>query len=425
MVAITVYCIYVSNISKVISACRICKLAALETLIDFGQIALTGVFYDDGKNAEKVSLVLSRCTNCGLVQLGNDYSHNILYGNSYGYESHLNMTMVKHLQSKAQTLERRYLSHVRQPVVVDIASNDGTLLAGYSISNSVKIGIDPLINVLSDYYPKNTKKLNTFFSSSAYWNCHNSNANLVTSLSVLYDLEDPVIFASQIFEILADDGIWHFEQSYLPMMLQTNSYDTICHEHLLYLTLHDIINILNQTGFQLKSVSTNNVNGGSIAVTAIKSKKNYALTPFAEFLLMQEIENRIINGDKIKSFISEFQNHSKNLKDLITKYKRMGFDVVGLGASTKGNSLIQLSGIDNNDVRVIGEVNSRKFSKQTPGSAIPIVPEGNILSNATDKTIAVVFPWHFRENLIEKFHDYLMSGGKLLFPLPQIEVVEV
>jgi len=415
----------VSNVSKAISVCRICKLAALETLIDFGQIALTGVFYDDGKNAERVSLVLSRCTNCGLVQLGNDYSHTILYGSSYGYESHLNMSMVKHLQSKAQTLERRYLSNIKDPVVVDIASNDGTLLAGYSISNSVKIGIDPLINVLSDYYPRNAKKLNTFFSSSAYWNCHQLQANLVTSLSVLYDLEDPVGFASQIFEILADDGIWHFEQSYLPMMLQTNSYDTICHEHLLYLTLHDIINILDQTGFQLKSVSTNNINGGSISVTAIKSKKNYALTPFGEFLLRQEKANRIIDGYRIKSFIGEFQNHSKNLKDLITKYKRMGFDVVGLGASTKGNSLIQLAGIDSNDIRIIGEVNPRKFRKQTPGSAIPIVPESEILSNATNKTIAVVFPWHFRENLIEKFHYYLMSGGKLLFPLPQIEVVEV
>lgn len=414
-----------STISEKISVCRICKVSALEQLIDFGQIALTGVFFENGRDVKRAPLLLDRCTNCGLVQLGHNYSHTELYGNSYGYESHLNMSMVKHLLSKAQTLERRYLMHIKDPVVVDIASNDGTLLAGYASSNIFKIGIDPLINVVSDHYPKNSKKINSFFSSETYWKCHDSQANLVTSLSVLYDLEDPVSFASQIFEILAEEGIWHFEQSYLPMMLQTSSYDTICHEHLLYLSLNDIMKILIQAGFQLKSASVNNVNGGSLSVTAIKSKNMHPASPFVEFLLSQEAENGILDGRQVKSFVESLEIHSKNFKNLISNYKDKGFDVVGLGASTKGNALIQLSGLSNSDIRVIGEVNPRKFSKQTPGSAILIVPEDDIVSNATEKTIAIVFPWHFRENLLEKLHGYLNAGGKLLFPLPQLEVVEV
>ena len=183
--------------------------------------------------------------------------------------------------------------------------------------------------------------------------------------------------------------------------------------------------ILIQAGFQLKSASVNNVNGGSLSVTAIKSKNMQPASPFVEFLLRQEAENGILDGRQVKSFVESLEIHSKNFKNLISNYKDKGFDVVGLGASTKGNALIQLSGLSNSDIRVIGEVNPRKFSKQTPGSGILIVPEDDIVSNATEKTIAIVFPWHFRENLLEKLHGYLNAGGKLLFPLPQIEVVEV
>jgi hypothetical protein len=414
-----------SNSTKKVSACRVCKVSSLEVLIDFGQIALTGVFIENGKTVKKEPMVFTRCLSCGLIQLGHNYSHIDLYGDSYGYESHLNSSMVKHLQQKARTLERMYLIDIEKPVVVDIASNDGTLLSGYQGPNIQKIGIDPLISVLSDHYPKNCKKVSTFFSSQEYWKSHNSEAHLVTSLSVIYDLEDPVNFARQVFEILSEEGIWHFEQSYLPLMLQTNSYDTICHEHLLYLSLHNIVNILEMSGFKLKEVSINSVNGGSISVTAIKTKLNLPLSPFAEFLMNQEKNSGIIDGSKVKAFLETYKTHSADLKDLISSYKSSGYDVVGFGASTKGNSLIQLLRLDANDIRVIGEINPRKFGKQTPGSSIPIVAEEEIIRSTNNKTVAVVFPWHFRENLLSSLEAYFSLGGKLLFPLPQIEVSEI
>ena len=414
-----------SNITKKVSGCRVCKVSSLEALIDFGQVALTGVFIEKGETVKKEPMVFVRCLSCGLVQLGHNYSNIDLYGDSYGYESHLNSSMVNHLKQKARTLEKMYLINIEKPVVVDIASNDGTLLSGYQNPNIQKIGIDPLIPVLSDHYPKNCKKVSTFFSSQEYWKSNNSEAHLVTSLSVIYDLEDPVHFASQVFEILAEEGIWHFEQSYLPLMLKTNSYDTICHEHLLYLSLHNIVNILEKSGFKLKEVSVNNVNGGSISVTAIKTKVTLPPSPFANFLLDQEKDSGIVDGSKVRAFLETYKTHSADLKNLILSYKSSGYDVVGFGASTKGNSLIQLLKLDRNDIRVIGEINPRKFGKQTPGSAIPIVAEEEIIRSANNKTIAVVFPWHFRENLLSSLETYLSLGGKLLFPLPQIEVSEI
>ena len=417
------YNFLVIELAQRIQECRVCENVDFELVIDFGQMCLTGVFQSNGASVPKAPLVLQRCTKCSLVQLGHNYPQEYLYGDSYGYESHLNSSMTEHLQQKARMLEEKFLKLIDNPVVVDIASNDGTFLSGYKSDRIIKIGIDPLIMLVTDCYPSNAIRVPEFFSTSAFKNTGVNQANLVTSLSVIYDLEKPVEFAKQIYQILADGGVWHFEQSYLPLMLQTNSYDTICHEHLLYLSLTDIERILTLSGFQLIDASINSVNGGSIAVTAMKTKKNVEKSPFVCYLLRQELETGIINGSRINLFSDEFMQHSNALKSLLNEYKGKGFDLIGLGASTKGNVLLQAAGIDSTLIRAIGEVNPRKFGKQTPGSSIPIVPENTLLTEISEKTIAIVLPWHFRENLLRRHEKYLSQGGKLLFPLPRIEMV--
>lgn len=406
-----------------IEACRICASLRLSTVIDFGDLALTGIFEVDGTTVPKASLVLIRCENCGLVQLGHSYSQEVLYGSTYGYESHLNQSMVVHLQQKARILEKKYLGNLFNPVIVDIASNDGTLLSGYMSVNSTKVGIDPLIDVVKDFYPADAILIKQFFSPHAYDSFLSRKANLVTSLSVIYDLEDPVNFARGIYEILDKEGIWHFEQSYLPLMVETNSFDTICHEHLLYLSLTDIKRIIELAGMHLVDASINAINGGSIAITAIKSDQIPSASPFVEYLLDMEEKTGISDGSRLNSFAQQFHQHCSDLKALIDEYKKLDFDVVAIGASTKGNVLLQVSGLNSNHIRVIGEVNPRKYGKQAPGSGIPIISEEELLASATDKTLMLILPWHFRENLIPKFEDFLSLGGRILFPLPRIELV--
>jgi hypothetical protein len=406
-----------------ITKCRICSATNLKEIIDFGNLALTGVFLEDGNNVKHAPVLLAMCTSCSLVQLMHNYPLENLYNESYGYESHLNPGMVAHLQQKARLLEDKYLIDLKEGIIVDIASNDGTLLSGYKNKNLVKVGIDPLIDFMNSYYPKNSIQINKFFSASEYWKHCSTGANLVTSLSVLYDLQDPINFARQINDILVDGGIWHFEQSYLPMMIQSNSYDTICHEHLLYLSLHDIRQILKQSGFELLDVSLNSTNGGSIAVTAIKSEKGFTETPFIQYLINLEIRSGICNGDAILDFAQNYKSHSAELKKLVFQYLESGFDVIGFGASTKGNVLLQTIGLNSSHIRALGEVNTRKFGKQTPGSCIPIVSEDELIQSASNKTIAIVLPWHFRETLVKSLEVFLANGGRLLFPLPNIEEV--
>jgi hypothetical protein len=415
----------VISLANPVAACRICGNTKLIEQIDLGNIALSGVFLNVNEEEPKAQLVLSKCASCHLVQLMHSYPNNVLYGDSYGYESNLNTSMARHLMMKARILEQKYLS-TTEAVVVDIASNDGTLLSGYRNQRLIKVGIDPLIEKVSDYYPKDSIKILDFFSSKVYWEKLNKPADLVTSISVIYDLDQPIQFAREVNEILSENGIWHFEQSYLPLMVATNSYDTICHEHLLYLTLNDIKFILDSSNFTLIDVSMNDTNGGSIAVTAQKGKSNQLKDPNIEYILMNEKDLGFQTNRAMEMFVQNAHSHKKNLTDLIFSYKNNDFEIFGLGASTKGNVLLQWLGLDKSIINSIGDINPKKFGKVTPGTKIPIVKETEILQrNSYNKVISLVLPWHFRQGFTERAEQYLVGGGKLLFPLPRIETLGI
>jgi len=415
----------VENLFEANRFCRLCGHEELSEIIDFGDMALTGVFVKEGSNVRKAPLKLVRCKDCGMTQLGHRFDPSALYGETYGYESHLNSSMSKHLKSKARTLEATYLNDIQSPIIVDIASNDGTLLSGYTKSDAKLIGIDPLINYVSNHYPEECIKISDFFSKDNFFSKSSGKANLVTSLSVLYDLDDPRQFAKDVFEILDDEGIWHFEQSYLPTMVETLSYDTICHEHLLYFSLKNIQNLLTFSGFQIIDVSLNSINGGSIAITAIKSDSKVQQSPFVSYLLNQESLKGFDSEEALLVFAEKSKSHKKELKVLIEEYKKAGYKVVGLGASTKGNVLLQWLGLDRTYIEYIGDINPKKFDAQCPGSGIPIIEENKIFAEADQRTIALVLPWHFRDGIVTNSEKYLSKGGKLLFPLPQIQVVGI
>lgn len=414
----------VSRASVEIKICRICGGDALDEILDLGDLALTGVFLPDGSNVPKEPLKLIRCIKCGLVQLAHNFQQSSLYTSAYGYESHLNTSMIHHLHRKARILEKAFLKDLKRPIVVDIASNDGTFLSGYARIDSVKIGVDPLIDVFSNCYPEEAIKIQSFFSKEQFWVASSEPANLVTSLSVIYDLEDPIRFARDVSAILAEGGIWHFEQSYLPSMLATKSFDTICHEHLLYLSLRDISRILSAAGMQIIDASLNSTNGGSIAVTAKKTSEAVRVTPFVNFLLQAEDSGGITDGSKLSIFASETLSFVAQLRKILTEYKAMNYEIFGMGASTKGNVILQTAGLDGATVSAIAEVNPRKFGLQTPGSCIDIVSESILQSNEFEKLLVLVLPWHFRENLMSKIEKFIEPGKALaMFPLPQIEIV--
>lgn len=400
-------------------ACRVCGGAALEPVLDLGEQALTGVF--PRSPAEVVTrgpLVLVRCrapAGCGLVQLAHTYDLGELYGDQYGYRSGLNASMVRHLGATVQALLARRPVGPGE-VVLDIGSNDGTTLSFFP-QHAVRIGIDPTTEKFRRFHPPGLIAVPAFFSAEAFFAASGGRrASVVTSISMFYDLPEPLRFVREVASVLADGGLWHLEQSYLPAMLAQHAYDTVCHEHLEYYGLAQLEWMFSRCGLRIAHVELNDVNGGSFAVTVEKGEGD---APEVGPLLAAEAP--LAGDEPWKAFAAFVARHQEALPALLAKLKHEGKRVYGLGASTKGNVVLQACGITPALLPAIGEVNPDKLGCFTPGTHIPIRGEDELLREKPD--VLLVLPWHFRRAFLERERAFLASGGKLLFPLPELELV--
>ena len=406
-----------------IKKCRVGASENLITVLNLGRQALTGVFPQNPEQEVTVGpLELVWCPDSGLLQLNHTYNSSEMYGDNYGYRSGLNQSMVDHLSNKVRHLER-LVPLSPGDVVLDIGSNDCTTLNSYKTSGIRRIGVDPTGKKFAAYYPEDVTLVPDFFSAAAYQAVETRKARIVTSIAMFYDLDAPIEFAKQIETILADDGIWHFEQSYMPAMLRTNSYDTICHEHLEYYSLGVVKTILEASGLRLIDVVMNSINGGSFAVTAAKAgtrmvKANQAVI---EWLLGQEERMGLNTPRPYREFEERVFRHREDLTRLVRSLNADGKKILGYGASTKGNVVLQFCNLTAKDIPAIAEVNTEKFGRITPGSHIPIISEAEARAQKPDYFL--VLPWHFKEGILRREKDYLASGGRFIFPFPEIEIV--
>jgi len=405
-----------------LALCRLCGGSQFVSVLNLGEHALTGVFPASGEEPVSAGpLELVWCQACTLLQLAHSYDPGEMYGDNYGYRSGLNRSMSQHLARKAQGLEEM-MRLSPGDVVLDIGSNDGTLLKSYRTGSLRLVGIDPTAAKFAEFYPDDATVVADFFSADTFDSVSDARARIITSVAMFYDLENPVAFAQEVRRCLAPDGMWHFEQSYMPSMLRLTAYDTVCHEHLEYYSLGTICRILDEADLELIDVRFNRVNGGSFALTAGHRGSSIARqSELIAWFVAQEERIALNTPAPFRHFEERVFQHRTDLVELVRTLRAAGKSVMGYGASTKGNVLLQFCGFTPDDVGAIAEVNPDKFGHVTPGTRIPIVPEAEMRDRGPDYLI--VFPWHFRDNIIDREDEYLQRGGRMIFPLPEIEIV--
>lgn len=408
-----------------ISECRICKNQQLVEVLDLGVQALTGVF--PKSRTQPVSagpLKLVKCIGdddaCGLLQLQHTYDLGELYGDNYGYRSGLNASMVAHLQAKI----RRILDRVTLPadaLIVDIGANDSTTLQAYPAQGCTLVGIDPTASKFQQFYPAHIQLIADFFSAATVQrHFPGRKATVVTSFSMFYDLEAPLTFMREVAEVLDDDGVWVLEQSYMPTMLLRNSYDTVCHEHLEYYGLKQIKWMTDRAGLKIVDVEFNDINGGSFSLMVAKRDSRYPESPAVEQILDDEARSGLHTLQPFHDFARNVAASRTTLRAFLDEARQFGKTICALGASTKGNVLLQYCGITSSDIARVGEVNPDKFEAFTPGTLLPIVSEQEVLAMRPDYIL--VLPWHFRNFFLE--HERFVDRN-LIFPLPQLELVRM
>lgn len=389
-------------------SCRICKRQTTEVVIDLGEQYITSRFPLHGDwSTPKTHICLIQCKECGLVQLRDIVESSEMYEHMYGYRSGINPMMTKHLQD--YNLQLRSKVDI-QPgdAVLDIGSNDATFLRFYP-DTITRVGCDPTGKQFAQYYDGLTL-FPTYFTEDAV---NGMKFKAVSSISMFYDLPDPVQFARDIYNVLTDDGIWTLEQSYILTMLERNSIDTICHEHVEYYALRQIKHIMDVVGFVIVDISKNECNGGSFRIYVSKRGTE---TPDVITWLEEESRQRLDDPETYRIFERRCRAEVDKLKTYVSQNKSTFI----YGASTKGNCLLQYADIGEKDISFAVERNAEKIGKMTC-TGIPIISEETMRSSPPDNLL--VLPWHFREGIVERESVFLDNGGRLLFPFPHFDIV--
>lgn len=412
--------------------CRACGCPSLLPVLPLGDQAIASSFHlepDYPPVDRRIPLTLVRCDPdaaeqaCGLVQLSHTVPGDLMYA-AYGYRSGINESMARHLGSIAQGAAAR--ADLRPgDLVVDIGANDGTLLLSYNTPGATLVGFEP-----SDIRPEqptpHIRFIHDYFSASSLRGRGFGNAKIVTSIAMFYDLEDPGAFVKDVASILAADGVWILELAYLPTMLDMNTFDTICHEHLTYWALGPLERLLGQHGLSIVDAALNDVNGGSIQVTAThagapRSERSPAAKARIYNLKRRELEMRLDESAPYVAFRERIEGIKAELPTLLRRLKSEGKRVLGYGASTKGNVTLQYCGITPELLPAIADRNPRKWGTQTPGTAIPIVSEDDVRKQKPDYLL--VLPWHFLEGFKAREQEFLTRGGRFIVPIPSVVIL--
>jgi hypothetical protein len=403
--------------------CRNCKEKNLKLIMDLGNQPLSGVFPEiEGVDPISGPLELMKCQDCKLVQLGHNFPLDLMYGENYGYTSSLNLSMAQHLSRKINVLVNKYFSEQKNLSILDIGANDGTLLKSVEQRGHNLYAVDPTIKKFQDSYRErpDITTIPDFFDGAKLKEKNPEGFDVITTISMFYDLLEPRQFVHEISLNLKKEGVWHSEQSYLYSMLDSNAFDTICHEHLEYYTLESVESILSDTDLHVIDVALNKTNGGSFAFTVAKKNSNRPVSETVIWLRNHEEEKNL--EKELSDFMERVELARSSLLKLISEIKKANKKIAAIGASTKGNVLLNYFGLSNFDIHLISDVNSYKHGRVTPGTRIPIVSELHFEEFGPD--YAIVLPWHFQDSIIQREIEFLNRGGRLIFPLPSIQVIE-
>jgi len=408
------------NIQSICRECRICKNTDIKDIINLGDQIITSRFplYGDF-STPSTPIVLSLCTNCSLVQLKYSTNASELYEHEYGYRSGISNTMREHLKNyQEEVLSKINLSE--GDAVVDIGSNDSTTLQYYS-SNLKRIGVDPTGKQFKQYYG-DVELIPDYFTYDNFTAVYGVlRPKVVSSISMFYDLPNPVKFARDIYNILDDDGIWTCEQSYIITMLRRNSIDTICHEHLEYYSLTAVKYIADLANFKIIDIKFNECNGGSFRLYFAKqcSTKYSEASELIKKILEDEDNYKIKDVKLYEEFMEKCSAEVKKLTKFIDTVNANGQKMYIYGASTKGNCLLQYANIGESKIKYAVERNLSKVGKMT-STGIGIISEETMRANPPEYLL--VLPWHFREEIIQREDEFLENGGQLIFPFPHFEI---
>ena len=413
-----------TNEYTVITKCRICSNNSVNEILKLEPQYIATTFVTDNENNPmakiKIPLTLILCKKCGLVQLKETVRPDLLYKN-YFYRTAINDTMKRDLQDVVNYAVENVKTESND-IVVDIGANDCTMVSMYP-DHLKRFGIEPATNIDWSNVSKSITVVNDYFSKDIVLKATNyKKAKIISATAMFYDFDDPNVVTKDIKDILHENGVCVIQVSYLLDTIRDMNFYDVVHEHLEYYSLKSINYLMERNGLKVIDATTNFVNGGSLRVLVThkdsrrpKSKRYQEILDEEEKWNLEELDTYVQYEHKIKDII-------KKSREFIVNEIKNGGTVIGLGASTKGNVLLQICRIGKDLLPYISDRNKEKVGLHTLGTDIEIISEEK--ARKINPSAMLVIPWNFKEEILSREQNFIQNGGKMLFLMPKPYIVD-
>ncbi len=403
------------------TTCRVCGAAQLQPVLSLGVLYIND-FIEPGKPVAKAPLDLVLCDDCKLLQLRHTAPQELLYARYYWYRSGVTDTMRQALRDITARAEQCFDLKAGD-VVIDLGSNDGTLLRSYAVPGLIRVGVEPARNLEAAGKQGCDVFIGDFWNYDHYQRLVGRRARVITAIGMFYDMEDPNAFIADAAKALAEDGVFIAQLMCLRNMLDLCDVGNISHEHLEYYSFAALEHLFARHGLEVFDCEQNTVNGGSYRLFV--RRRGAAVTTDREAparLAAVRADEQELQGTAIyTAFRARIERNKAAcvafIRDAVARGKRVWI----YGASSKGNTILQYYGLDHTLIEGAAERSPEKYGKYTVGTMIPIYSEAEARARRPDYFL--VLPYAFIDEFYEREKDWRAGGGKFLVPLPEFRVV--
>jgi len=404
-------------------SCRLCGGSNLTKVLALTPTPPANAFVTEAELSEPqpaFPLDVWLCNGCGHVQLLDVVDPRILYAH-YVYVSGTSPVFVRHFEQYAQYV-RSTFSPAAGSLALDIGSNDGTLLRFFKDAGHRVLGVEPAEEISEASRRAGIPTITGFFSEQLAERVvkEHGQAAVVTANNVIAHIDDLAAVMRGVAKLLAPDGVFVFEVSYLVDVLEKTLFDTIYHEHLDYHSVEPLEPFFRSCGLQLIEALRVDSHGGSLRGVVQRAGGPRKVGASVASLVARERQMDLRNADTFRTFGARIAKVGSELTTLLGKLKREGKRIAGFGAPAKATTLLYHLGITPQLVDFIVDDSPLKQGRYTPGMHIPVLPAQALYDRGVDYT--VILAWNFAEPIMKKHSAWRDGGGRFIVPLPKLEV---
>jgi SAM-dependent methyltransferase len=410
-----------SEVFTPIHACRSCGTSSLLPVLDLGRQPLANALRVPGDKQIEATFPLATvvCPSCSLVQLTGTVTPEVMF-DRYHYFSSYSTTMVAEMGALAERLTRdRGLGD--HSMVVEVASNDGYLLAHYRDLGVPVLGIEPAANVAEVAIAAGIPTRVEYFglSTAAALVAEGVRAGVLHANNVMAHVPEINDFMAGISMVLADGGVAVIETPYLVDLVDSVEFDTIYHEHVFYHSVTAVDVLARRHGLVVADVEHLAIHGGSLRL--FLQRTGDPVSPAVADALAAEQSLGVTDAAYYAGFAERVADLKHRLRSHVTELVAGGGRVAAYGAAAKGAVLLNHFGIGADLIDFVVDRNPHKQGLEMPGVAIPISPPERLLVDQPDEV--VLLTWNFATEIIEQQVEYLSRGGAFVIPIPELKVV--